>query len=158
MIVEYDAVNGIVTLEEYVGFFHFGDTDSTADDYNGLDMRAEVLLLTRSITITASTDDISYSLKDVWGCRVLVADFYERDWSFQTGSLNMDYVQVYNCSQRETLKPALAFEFANGGQSSITNCAIHSGQGQGVRLEDSRNIIFKDNTVFSFYEHGLTAT
>lgn len=155
-IVAYEPADGIVTLDEDVEYFHFGDEDSTASDYNGLDMRSEVLLLTRSITIDASTDDIGYALKDVWGCRVLVADFYERDWSFQTGSLNMDYVQVYNCSQRQTRKPALAFEFANGASSSITNCAIHSGQGQGVILSDSRNIIFSDNTIFRFYEQGIT--
>ena len=60
----------------------------------------------------------------------------------------MDYVELKNCSQRETTKAALAFEFARGGQSKITNCAIHSGQGIGVIMDDARNIDFNGNTVF----------
>ena len=61
-IVEYEPFDGIVTLDEDVEFYHFGGLISTAADYSGVDMRSEVLLLTRSITINASTDDISYSL------------------------------------------------------------------------------------------------
>jgi hypothetical protein len=90
-------------------------------------MRSEVLMLSRNVKILASTEDISYSLKDAWGCRVLVADFYEKDWSYQAGNLYMDYVEIKNCSQRYTFKPALSWEIARGGASSVTNSAIHSG-------------------------------
>ena len=90
-IKEYDPLTGIVTLdveadEPGVEFFHFGGNRITGDwsdmDGNDLDFRSDVLLLTRHIKIDASTDDFSYSLQDIWGARVLVADFYEKDWSY----------------------------------------------------------------------------
>jgi hypothetical protein len=78
-------------------------------------MRATVLMLSRNVKIVASTEDISYSLRDAWGCRVLVADFYEKDWSYQAGNLYMDYVEIKNCSQRYTEKSALSWEDSRGG-------------------------------------------
>ena len=107
----------MVTLKDgdEIEFFHFGDEDdSYGDNYDGIDMRSMVVMLSRNIKIEASKE-YSYSLKDHWGCRVLVADFYEKDWSYQAGSVNFDYVEIYNCSQRYTFKPALAFEVARGG-------------------------------------------
>ena len=98
-IDDYDPLTGVVTLDHEVDFFHWGDfDDDEAKNFGGLDMRSEVLMLTRNVQILASTEDISYSLKDAWGRRVLVADFYERDWSYQAGSLYMDYVEIKNCS------------------------------------------------------------
>ena len=50
--------------------------DSTVFEY-GVDMRAEVALLSRNIEITGSLHDISHTLREPWGCRVLVTDFIE---------------------------------------------------------------------------------
>lgn len=99
-ILSYDQGTGLVELDGNLTYSHFGDYESTADDFDGLDFRSEVVLFTRNIKIQASLDDVSYSLQDAWGCRVLVADFFERDWSQQTGQVELDYVEIFNCSQR----------------------------------------------------------
>lgn len=73
-------------------------------------MRAEIALLERNIEINASIDDIGYILDDVWGCRILVADFIEADRSYRAGNLILDGVSVYNCSQKMTYKSAIKWE------------------------------------------------
>ena len=50
-IVDYNVDTGIITLDEPLDFYHFGDDYTTGDDFNGLDMRGEVKLLTRNIKI-----------------------------------------------------------------------------------------------------------
>ena len=55
-------------------------------------MRAEVMLLDRNIRIEASTDDIGPILGETWGCRILVADFFEPTLEYRSGSLYMDSV------------------------------------------------------------------
>ena len=154
-ILSYDSGTGVAVLDGELENSHFGDRESTGKDFGGLDFRSEVVLFTRNVRIEASLDDVSYSLQDAWGCRVLVADFFERDWSHQKGHLELDYVEIFNCSQRETFKPALSFEYARGGVSSVTNSAIHHGQGFGVAVVKSREVTFSNNVVYSFFEKGL---
>jgi hypothetical protein len=50
-IASYDAVTGIATLTAALKFYHFGQAESTGAEYNGLDTRGEVILLTRNIKI-----------------------------------------------------------------------------------------------------------
>ena len=59
--------------------YHFGAAKSTADDYSGVDMRGEVMLLSRDINITASTDAESKTMTHLepYGCRVIATDFFE---------------------------------------------------------------------------------
>lgn len=73
-------------------------------------MRGEVMLLTRNIEIKASEDDEDYLLDEVWGCRVLVSEFFEKDLKYRQGSLSMDSVSLHQCSQKNTYKAALKFE------------------------------------------------
>jgi hypothetical protein len=47
----YDIETGRTELETPLKYHHWGKAESTAADYNGVDMRGVVLLLTRSITI-----------------------------------------------------------------------------------------------------------
>jgi hypothetical protein len=61
VIKSYDPTSGLVELEDDVGFYHFGDSKSTGDKYNGIDMRSSVLLLTRNVRIIPS-EEYSYSL------------------------------------------------------------------------------------------------
>jgi len=99
VIKTYNSGTGKIECEDELDGYHFGDSASTVDDYQ-VDMRAEVMLLERNVKIRASTDDIGPILKEPWGCRVLVSDFFEPDLTYRRGSLMMDNVQVYNCSQK----------------------------------------------------------
>ena len=51
IIASYDAKTGIVTLTAPLLYYHFGAAASTGANYQGLDMRGEVILLTRNIAI-----------------------------------------------------------------------------------------------------------
>jgi hypothetical protein len=60
-VSEYDALTGIVKIdrsrdlavdnEAGLKFYHWGAAISTAEDYNGVDMRGEVLILSRNIKV-----------------------------------------------------------------------------------------------------------
>lgn len=41
------------------------------------------------------------------------------------------------------------------GFSSVTNSAIHSGQGMGIITRSSNNVFLKDNIVFGFRQAGV---
>lgn len=49
VIQSYDAVTGLVTLDRPLDYYHFGSATSTAQKYSGVDIRGEVVLLTRSV-------------------------------------------------------------------------------------------------------------
>jgi len=49
MVESYDDETGEVKLYNQTRFYHWGQAESTGNDYNGLDMRGEVLILTRNI-------------------------------------------------------------------------------------------------------------
>ena len=84
-------------MNETLRHYHFGATDSTFEKY-GVDMRGEVALINRNIKITASLDDISPYSGNPWGCRILVADFFEHDFTQRQGSLDMDNVEIEYCA------------------------------------------------------------
>ena len=58
---------------------------------NGVDIRGEVVLMTRNIKIYG--EDL-----DGWGGQIVVTDLFESDGTYRTGSLIMDNVQMYNIS------------------------------------------------------------
>lgn len=45
-------IAGQITLDEPLDYYHYGESYSTADQFEGIDMRGEVLLLTRNVVIT----------------------------------------------------------------------------------------------------------
>lgn len=53
-------------------YYHWGAPDSTASLYNGVDIRGEVMLLTRNILIQG--EDV-----DSWGCNIVTSDIVEFD-------------------------------------------------------------------------------
>lgn len=61
IVVSYDTVTGVATINKAVNFYHFGADKSTGDEYNGVDMRGEVILLTRNLRIIG--EDV-----EGWGC------------------------------------------------------------------------------------------
>lgn len=102
-IVSYDEVTGLATLDDDLDFFHFGDNDSTKEDFSGLEMRGEVRLLSRNIKIQGED-------RDGWGCTVLNNGRMEGDGTFRQGEMVLDNVEIFNCSQANTYKAALRFE------------------------------------------------
>jgi hypothetical protein len=139
-ITSYDAGTGVAKCAKALKGYHYGAGSSSAADY-GVDMRAEVWLMDRNVKIQASLDEIGHVLQEPWGCQVLVADFREPTDTKRKGSLNLDNVQVYNCSQKMTYKGAIRFEAATGAGSTISNSVISSGRGMGIVMLDSANLV-----------------
>jgi len=122
------AISGnVLTLNTALDYYHYGAAVSTAADFNGIDMRTEVFLLTRNVKIQGEDNSN-------WSGQVLVTDICESDGEVREGSLVMDHVQVYNCSQRDTPNSAIRFEQAVGGSSRISNSAIHHGQDRAMTI------------------------
>ena len=101
-VESYDANSGLVTLTEPLKGYHFGQTESTGEDYSGVDMRGEVLLLTSNVNVTANTDSTSMTRNypKPFGCQIIVADFFEPlDFKYRYGEIELDNIAVYGCSQ-----------------------------------------------------------
>lgn len=54
VVEAYDSATGIVTLTAALTDYHYGAEVSTAEQYNGLDIRGEVVSLTRNIKIVGN--------------------------------------------------------------------------------------------------------
>lgn len=137
-IESYDSDTGVVVLTEALDFYHYGKASSTANDYNGVDMRGEVALLNRNVRVVG--EDL-----DTWGGQITVQDVFEETGDFRTGMLLMDSVEVANCSQRGTFNAAIRIENAVTQHHQITNSAIHGSRAWGISLLKSDNI-FIENT------------
>ena len=88
-IVSYSF--GLITLDENLDHYHWGDGQSTGEDYNGVDMRGEVILLTRNIKVVGED-------ADGWGGQILSTDLFESSGAWRKGSIVFDHVEVENCS------------------------------------------------------------
>lgn len=139
-IVSYEG--GIIKLDKPLDYYHYGDAESTEAEFT-VDMRGEVLLLSRNVKIQG--EDV-----DGWGGQVLATDLFEPDGTWRKGSLMFDNVQVYNCSQKDAYMSAIRWEGATGGFSRVSNSAIHNGLDWGVMIWDSNNVEFVNNAVVGF--------
>jgi hypothetical protein len=111
-------------------------------------MRGEVVLLTRNIKIVGNDTE-------EWGGQIVTSDFVEVNGTQRNGTLLMDNVEVYNCSQRDTSRAAVRFEGSFLGQSIISNSAIHHGRGYGVYMMDAKNKTLVNNTIFMHVGQGI---
>ncbi len=143
-IEAYNNNTGEITFTEGVQFYHWGQSSSTEDDYNGLDMRGEVVLLSRHIRILGTDED-------KWGCNVINSEFLQSDGTLRSGQLIFDQVELYNCSQRNTQKAAIRFEGSITKQQYVRDCVIHEGHGWSMFISSSRNI----NVINSSFIGGL---
>jgi hypothetical protein len=56
-VKSYDKNSGVLTLVNPLKWYHFGAEKSTAEKYNGVDMRGEVVSLSRNIKIIGEEVD-----------------------------------------------------------------------------------------------------
>lgn len=150
-INEYDRETGKVTLESPLKYHHWGAAESTANDYNGVDMRGEIVMFTRSITIAG--EDV-----ESWGGQVVTSDtleYADGEIKYRHGQTFMDHVEIYNCSQANTYKAAIRFEGASTKHSKISNSAVHNGIGWGMRIKTSANIVIENTYFYDFRPVGI---
>ena len=91
-----DSINhetGQVTLTENLEHYHYGSADS--DTVAGVDMRCEVVYLTRNIKIKP--------VDNTWGATVRSTDLiFENENIYRIGVALIDYVEFEMCSQKDT--------------------------------------------------------
>ena len=148
IIAAYDNVTGLLTLQKPLNQYHWGAPVSTAASYNGVDMRGEVMLMSRNIRIVGNDTE-------KWGCQVVTSDFLESSGEIRIGRTFLDHVELYNCSQYDTWKAALRFDNANKGSSRVSNCSIHQSQGVAVEINESKNIIVETTNIFVAFKFGI---
>ena len=78
-IVSYDKSTGAITLSDPINFYHWGASTSTENEY-GLDLRAEVILLSRNVKISGTEDD-------TWGCTIMTTDYEQVDGRYLAGQV-----------------------------------------------------------------------
>lgn len=145
-IVSYQ--NGLITLDQALDHYHWGDGLSTAQDYNGVDMRGEVILLTRNIKVVGED-------ADGWGGQILSTDMFESNGAWRKGQIIFDHVEVENCSQRNTFKAAIRFEGAMGGYSTITNSVVHNSLAWSISVMRSNNVHLESSSFIGSFAIGV---
>lgn len=134
-ITAYDDVNGIITVDTPFEFYHFGQEDSTAADFNGLDMRGEVRLLTRNVKI------VGEATNDKWGGNVLTMDRMEFDGSMRIATTQFDNIEISGCSQENTFHAAVRFESTGMSEASyMKNSVVHHSEAWALYISSSQNI------------------
>jgi cell migration-inducing and hyaluronan-binding protein len=149
LVEEYDPATGVVTLQSALKDYHFGAEASTAEQYNGVDIRGEVVSLSRNIKIVGGGPSS-------WGGHIVTTDIVENDGTLRAGELRMDSVELDNLGQADTEKAALRFEDALTFSHEVRNCGIHSSNGWGLNSLRSRNIVFDNNAMFGFRKAAVS--
>lgn len=104
-VAAYDKSTGKITLDKALDWYHFGAEKSTAEKYSGVDIRGEVLSLSRNIKIIGEE-------LDKWGCQILTADIMELDGTFREGKTTLDSIEIQYGGQKDTRHAAIRFEGA----------------------------------------------
>lgn len=104
-IDSYSSDSGMLKLTDALDYYHYGGDASIADDFSGLDMRGEVILLTRNIKVVGEDSND-------WGCTIVTADRTEADRSVRIGEMILDHVEIYRGGQEDTYKSAIRYEGA----------------------------------------------
>ena len=69
--------------------------------------------------------------------------------------MKLNNVEVKNCSQKGTWRPAVKFETTTTDGNYIKNGSIHSGFGIGLSIVSAENVVIEDSSIVNHVEHGL---
>ena len=147
-INSYDAASGSLIVDETMDFYHYGGRDNSAD-YNGVDMRGEVINLSRNVKVIG--DD-----SNDWGCAMLAADRIEADRSVRVGEMVLDNVEVYHGGQEDTYKSAIRYEGARLGEiNSVTNTVAWGGNAKNLIIKTSQNVSVSNSAFIGGKQVGV---
>ena len=149
-----------ITLTDSLSYKHYGSANQADADSGTIDVRAEVLHLTRNIKVQGTNED-------KWGAHVVTA--HNKDSGFVNGQLVtverkgyaiIDHVEFVNCSQYDTDKAAVRFaDFfsltASDTKSKVTNSAIHNGLGIGIMVTSANDVTVDNNVIFFQHVGGI---
>lgn len=138
-IASYLPETGLLKVTEAFDFYHYGGIDISAN-YEGLDMRGEVVLLSRNVRIVG--DDANS-----WGCSTVTTDRVEADRSVRVGKMLLNNVELHRCGQEDTFKSAIRFERSQLGSyvSEVKNSVVWGGNAKNLIIKTSKNIKITDS-------------
>lgn len=79
-------------MQTKLKFYHYGAPESTGEKYNGVDMRGEVLSLSRNLKV------VGEDTGDDHGCQILTADIMEPDGTMREGQTILNSIEMHHCS------------------------------------------------------------
>lgn len=173
-VFKITAISGTtVTLNTTASYYHYGAssitlTETWTDDSSTqqMDLRAQVLHLTRNIKITGDTSS------DGYGCRV-VNYFYKiltdsngvalptASQSLLHGTVNWSGVEMANCGQSDQgsgLEFLLDSADTSNTYSSVVSSSFRDCNGACVGMYSSADITFTSNNLFRAYPILLNIT
>ena len=141
---------GSITLDNPLAYYHYGAAESTATKYNGVDIRNEVLLLSRNVKVKGEE-------QDAWPGHIMATDLIDGE-KIREGYIIADNVEFSNLSQKDVGKGGIRWEGAVGSSSTVstlTNSAFYSGQDWGLSIKSSNNVEVKDNVFVGWRAIGV---
>jgi len=156
-----DSISGnTITLRDDIVYEHYGAAEHDSSISGSIDIRAEVLHLTRNIRVQGTNEDR-------WGGHIVTA--HNKDSGFIAGQLMtierkgdsiIDHVEFVNCSQYDTDNAAVRFAdfFALTDEdtpSSLSNSVIHNGLGIGVMVTKADGVTIDNNMIFFTHTGGV---
>lgn len=112
-ISAYDSISGKVILTNPLRHYHYGAPESTQNDFSGVELRSEVILVNRNIQLLNHVDN-------KYGCHMAVSDLYDSATKLKRGANTLlSNVEFHNCSNPVSEVGALKFNFASLGSSVV---------------------------------------
>lgn len=148
-IQSYDNQTGVITFEDELKFYHYGKSSSTGSEFSGVDMRGEVVLLSRNVRVVGNDTDS-------WGAQIVCSDTIEltsgtRRWCQMT----LDNVECYNCSQWNTFNAGIRIENAVNHTHVVNNTVVWGGLSWLFSATNSRNIYVKNSYFIGARQMGV---
>jgi hypothetical protein len=145
----YNNDTGALELEGNFEHYHYGASEVKPDEFAGVDMRGEVILLTRNVQIIGEDTD-------GWGGQILTAELRDPKDSkkFLGGQLHLHNVEIFNCSQ-ENVHAAVRFEGAITGPSVIKNSVVHGSLHQAMYIQSSNKITVTGSSFVGAHALGI---
>lgn len=136
-IKAYDTTKGEIELKAPLKFYHYGAATSTAATYNNVvDIRAEIVLLTRNIRIVGDNTDKN---KD-WGGQMVTSDYLEVDGTQRNGETVLSAVEFQNCGQKNTFYAAIRFEGAFIKNQIVDEVVAHTSNGWNLNIYNAYKV------------------
>ena len=149
-IIDKILQNCTISLSYPLNYNHFGGKSSYfAYNYQNLDMRTRVSLISRNIRISAED-----SLEN-WGCRIIV--FKNQLNSVDQNKIVLQGVEIRDSGQESSNFGGLGFEYAISERNThrIINSSIINSFSHCVKVLNSRNIDFIGNLFINCKDSGI---
>ncbi|MEM1264452.1 MAG: SdrD B-like domain-containing protein [Pseudomonadota bacterium] len=145
-IVSISPDGRTVTLDRPLEFDHYGEleTYTDGDDSWDVDMRAEVALLSRNVTIQGDAD----SVVDGFGAHTMVMDGAEQ---------HISGAEFYRVGQEDILGryPIHWHMLGDASGQYVTNVSVHQSYQKGSTIHGTSNILYEDNVIYDHVGHGV---